>query len=190
MRTFKHFKDKTNENVEIEDIEIGVSNGITNPKVLSADIVAAFEKRIADEYTAHYTYRNAANWCKNANYKKATAFFEAEAASELDHAKGLQDYLIQWNILPQIPAVNVPNEFDSLVSIIDEGYDIEYKLLMNYSSMQHALCDAHPPTFNFIQKYVDIQNDSVGEYSDLLNALQLINVNNKLDLLIFEERYF
>lgn len=190
MRTFKHFKDQTNENVELESIEIGISNGITNPKVLPADIVAAFEKRIADEYIAHYTYRNAANWCKNANYKKAAAFFEAEAASELDHAKGLQDYLTQWNILPQIPAVNVPNEFDSIVSIIDEGYDIEYKLLMNYAAMQHALCDSHPPTFNFIQKYVDIQNDSVAEYSDLLNALQLINVNNKLDLLIFEERYF
>lgn len=187
MRTFKHFKEKTNEDMEIE---IDTESAITNPKTLPADIVEIFEKRLADEYTAHYTYRNAANWCRNANYKKATAYFEAEAASELDHAKGLQDYLTQWNILPQIPSVNVPNEFDSLVGIIDEAYDIEYKLLLNYSAFQHALGDAHPATFNFIQKYVDIQNDSVGEYSDLLNALQLININNKLDILVFEERYF
>ena len=187
MRTFKHFKEKTNEDVEIE---IGTESGITNPKTLPAGIVSAFEERITDEYTAHYTYRNAANWCKNANYKKAAAYFEAEAASELDHAKGLQDYLTQWNVLPQIQSVHVPNEFDSIVGIIDEGYDIEYKLLTKYAAMQHALCDSHLPTFNFIQKYVDIQNDSVGEYSDLLNALQLININNKLDILIFEERYF
>jgi ferritin len=190
MRTFKHFKDKTNEGIEIESIEIGSAPEIVNPKTLSSDIVEVFEKRLADEYTAHYTYRNAANWCRNANYKKAAAFFEAEAASELDHAKGLQDYLTQWNILPQIPSVSVPNDFDSLVGIIDEAYDIEYKLLLNYSAMQHALCDVHPATFNFIQKYVDIQNQAVGEYSDLLNAPQLININNKLDLLFFEKRYF
>jgi ferritin len=56
--------------------------------------------------------------------------------------------------------------------------------------MQHALCDAHPATFNFIQKFVDIQNEAVGEYSDLLNALMLIDIDSKLDLLFFEERYF
>lgn len=190
MRTFKHFKDKTNEGIEIESIEIGSAPEIVNPKTLSSDIVEVFEKRLADEYTAHYTYRNAANWCRNANYKKAAAYFEGEAAEELEHAKGLQDYLTQWNILPQIPSVSVPNDFDSLVGIIDEAYDIEYKLLLNYSAMQHALCDVHPATFNFIQKYVDIQNESVGAYSDLLNALQLININSKLDLLFFEERYF
>ncbi len=79
---------------------------------------------------------------------------------------------------------------NSFINIIDEAYDIEYKLLQSYSALQHALCDSHPATFNFIQKYVDIQNESVGAYSDLLNALMLINIDNKLDLLIFEERYF
>jgi ferritin len=190
MKTFKHFKGGTNEGLELEGVEITSAPMVSTPKSLPADIVAIFEKRLADEYTAHYTYRNAANWCKNANYKKAAAYFEGEAAEELEHAKGLQDYLTQWNILPQIPAVIVPNEFDSLVGIIDEAYDIEYKLLQSYSALQHALCDTHPATFNFIQKYVDIQNESVGVYSDLLNALMLINIDNKLDLLFFEERYF
>jgi ferritin len=48
----------------------------------------------------------------------------------------------------------------------------------------------HPATFNFIQKYVDIQNDEVSEYSDFLNALVLIDTNNKLDVLYFEQTYF
>ena len=92
--------------------------------------------------------------------------------------------------MPTIPAVNVPSDFTSNVHIIDEANDIEYKLLMNYSAIQHALCDAHPASFNFIQKYVDIQNDAVAEYSDLLNALCLINIENKLDMLYFEQTYF
>jgi ferritin len=48
----------------------------------------------------------------------------------------------------------------------------------------------HLMTFNFLQEFVDIQNESIAEMSDKLNAAQLIDVNNKLDLLHFEERYF
>jgi ferritin len=190
MQTFKHFKGNTNEGFEVESVEITSAPAVTQPKTLAPDIVEAIEKRIAGEYVAHYTYRNAANWCKNANYKKAAAFFETEASYELEHAKMLQDYLTQWNVIPKMIPVDSNICFTSLVHIIDEAYDVEYNLLKHYSAMQHALCEAHPATFNFIQKFVDIQNESVAEYSDLLNALCLINIENKLDLLYFEQTYF
>lgn len=192
------------ENMEIQAIEVPglpsgeasiiaepvVTSGVPKPKGLPAEIVGALEARLKDEYIAHYTYRNAANWCKNMNYKAAAAYFEGEAAEELQHAAGLQDYMTQWNCLPQIPAVSVPNEFTSLVHIIGHAYSIEYDLLQKYSALQKSLDAAHPATFNFVQKYVDIQNESVGAYSDLLNALELINIDSKLDILIFEGRYF
>ena len=63
-------------------------------------------------------------------------------------------------------------------------------LLEKYSGDQKMLSQIHPATFNFIQGYVDIQNGEVEEYSDFLNALCLVDINNKLDILIFEERYF
>jgi ferritin len=163
---------------------------VMKPKSLPAEIVQAMEARLKDEYTAHYIYRNAANWCKNANYPKAAAFFEAEAMDELEHAKSLQDYMTQWNILPQIPVSPVPNNFTSLIDIVNAAYSFEYGLLESYSELQNALDKTHPASFNFIQGFVNIQNESVAVFSDLLNALCLIDVNNKLDLLIFEERYF
>jgi len=190
FKTFNSFKIGDVKESEELEIEIGSSNTIIQPFSLPAEIVSALEKNLGHEYNAHYTYRNAANWCRNANYKKATAYFEAEAASELDHAKGIQDYLTQWNVIPQIPEIDPAIEFGSLVDIINKGYEIEYKLLLSYSKLQSSLIVEHPATFNFIQKYVDIQNDSVAEYSDLLNALCLINPDNKLDVLVFEERYF
>jgi hypothetical protein len=58
------------------------------------------------------------------------------------------------------------------------------------SEHQKMLMNLHPATHNFIQGMVDIQNQTVAEYSDLLNALYLVNVNNKLDLLYFEQTYF
>ena len=53
------------------------------PAKLSEKVIDILTDRIKDEYTAHYFYRSAANWCKNVNYKKAAAFFDAEADSEL-----------------------------------------------------------------------------------------------------------
>jgi hypothetical protein len=61
MQTFKHSKGNTNEGFEVESVEITSSPTVTQPKTLSPDIVEAIEKRIAGEYVAHYTYRNAAN---------------------------------------------------------------------------------------------------------------------------------
>lgn len=170
--------------------EAPAESGLVSPSKLPANIEDTFNERIGDEYTAHYFYRNAANWCRNANYKKAAAFFEAEANSELDHAKGLQDYLTQWNLIPAIPAAPSNQKFEGLVDIINNAYKLEYALFGKYSKDQQAILAEHPATFNFIQKYVDIQNDAVGEYSDLLNALQLVNIESKLDVLVFEDKYF
>lgn len=182
--------DEFNEEQPIEQEQQVVESGLVTPVSLTDDIVSIFNERIGDEYTAHYFYRNAANWCRNANYKKATAFFDGEANSELDHAQGLQDYLTQWNLIPSIPSAPSNQSFTSLVDIINKAYNLEYGLFMKYSKDQQALLGVHPATFNFIQKYVDIQNDSVAEYSDLLNALLLVNIENKLDVLIFEDKYF
>lgn len=188
FQTFKHFKGEIRE-AEV-DVEISSVNAVKQPVTLPTEIVAMIQDRIAGEYNAHYAYRAAANWCKNANYKKATAFFEAGAAEELDHAKTLQDYLTQWNILPEISATNPHHVFNGLVHIIDEIYDVEYKLLLDYSKNALSVLNSHPATFNFFQEFIDIQNKSVGEFSDLLNALMLIDANRKLDLLMFEDKYF
>jgi ferritin len=173
-----------------QSIEAPTSNSPITPNSLPEEIINMFNERLGDEYAAHYFYRNAANWCKNVNYKKAAQFFEAEAESELEHAKGLQDYLTQWNIIPQIPQAITTQNFSSLVDIVNKSYTIEYALFQKYSENQKALDSIHPATFNFIQKYVDLQNGAVGEYSDLLNAAVLVDTNDKFQTLYFEQTYF
>jgi ferritin len=182
-----------NSSVIKEDENMTGPTELVTPKTLndfSDAIATSLNERIGDEYAAHYFYRNAANWCKNANYKNATAYFEGEASSELDHAKGLQDYLTQWNLLPAIPAAPTQHSFKNLADVINKAYEIEYDLMVKYSENQKEFLAAHPATFNFIQKYVDIQNEAVAEYSDLLNALNLVDINNRLDVLYFENNYF
>ena len=198
MKTFKeiveHWDEQMPEGAEIITVSTPMTSNPTptpmSPRTLDPTIVSALEARLKDEYTAHLIYKNAANWCKNVNYKHAAAFFEAEAADELTHAQKLQDYLTQWNVLPQIPVCAVPNTLTSLVDCINVAYEFEYALLKSYSDLQNAMDGPHPATFNFIQQFVDIQNESVGVFSDLLNGLMLVDVTNKLDLLVFEGEYF
>ena len=164
---------------------------ILTPIKLDETIVTLLTDRIKDEYTAHYYYRNAANWCKDANYVKATAFFEAEAVNELEHAKMLQDYMTSWNVVPMIPPVTPDStKFDNLIQIINGGYKIEYNLLVDYNDISSKLFTIDLTTFDFLQQFRKIQNESVAEYSDLLNAANLINVNNKFEVLYFENKYF
>lgn len=199
MDTFEKFKSKSlheqtegteGTEMEIKDQNKETPSGITKPKTLDPEVERILNERLGDEYTAYYLYRNASNWCKNVNYKKAAAFFNSEAEAELGHAQGIQDYLTQWNLIPNIPQVSTAYNFTSLVDIINKAYGIEIGLLEKYSENQKELAELHPATFNFIQKYVDIQNSEVEEYSDLLNALELINTDNKFEVLYFENTYF
>lgn len=164
---------------------------ILTPIKLNEAIVTLLTDRIKDEYTAHYYYRNAANWCKDANYVKAAAFFEAEAVNELEHAKMLQDYMTSWNVVPMIPSTTPDStKFDNLIEIVNGGYKLEYNLLVDYNDISSKLLTIDLTTFDFLQQFRKIQNESVAEYSDLLNAANLINVNNKFEVLYFENKYF
>lgn len=174
-----------NESIEPVDPTI-----VKKPNQLKKEVVNLLNQRIGDEYTAHYFYRSAANWCHNMAYKKAAAFFDAEAADELEHAKGLQKYLTDWDVLPTIPKVETNVKFDNLADIIVKAYDMEYGLLQSYSENSKTIFPLDQATYVFLQDYVKQNTGSTSEYADLLNALQLINPENNFELLYFENQYF
>lgn len=164
--------------------------GLVTPNPLPEGSVSLLNQRIKDEYTAHFFYRNAANWCRNKNYKKAAAFFDGEADSELEHAKGIQEYLVDFNIQPVIEQTDTNRMFTSLVEIIGDAYKMEYGLMTAYNQNSAELFGSDLTTFDFLQEYRKIQKDAVVEYSDLLNALQLIDHNDGFQILYFEQTYF
>lgn len=162
----------------------------TIPRKLPDKIIAFINDRIADEYAAHYLYNSAYNWCADKAYKKAAKFFSGESSAELEHARGLQDYLTQWNIIPEVRQVKTNYEFSDFIDIIEQAYQIEYDLFQKYNVGSKQILVIDPATFDFLGKYRSIQNESVAEFSDLLNALELINPQNKFEILYFEQTYF
>lgn len=174
---------------ELQNV-VASQSSIILPKTLPTEIVDDLNSALADEYAAHYFYRRAYNWCAGVNYTKAAAFFEAEANAELEHAAKIQKYLVDWNCTPTLPSVKFNGDFSSLIDIVNKAYGIEYKLAEKYNDISAKIFSQHLPTFDFLEEFRTIQTESIIEYSDLLNAAQLIDVSNKLDLLHYEERYF
>lgn len=169
---------------------VAEQSSVLLPKTLTEEIVSSLNEALKEEYTAHYFYRGASNWCQGVGYFTAAAFFTKEAAAELEHAEKLQKYLVDWNCTPMLPSVKFSGEFKSLIDVVNKSYAIEYQLGTKYMNWASQVFNKHLMTFNFLQGFVDIQNESIAEMSDKLNAAQLIDVSNKLDLLHFEERYF
>ena len=166
------------------------TEGVMTPAKLSDESVSLLTERLKDEYTAHYFYRSAANWCKNVNYKKAAVFFDAEADSELEHAKKLQEYMDDWNVKPVIQKTETNHDFENLVDIINGAYQMEYELLQSYNQTSSTLFVKDLTTFDFLSDLRELQKEAVIEYSDLLNALVLVDYNDKFQVLYFEQTYF
>jgi ferritin len=162
------------------------------PVQLPKEVVSELTPRIGDEHKAFYFYKAAANWCFEKGYNKAGKFFQEESADELSHAEILEKFIRDWNVIPELDPIKAPSvEFEDLVDILEQAYEMEYKLYEDYEDSSKAvfkigdLC-----AFDLLQQFRTIQKDSVALYSDYLNKLELIDPSNKLDLLYFENKFF
>jgi ferritin len=174
----------------LNEMQVAAQESILTPYTISQEVVKMLIERIGDEYTAHYFYRNASNWCKEKAYFRAAAFFAAEADTELTHAQKVQDYLVDWNVMPIIPPVSMIPQFSNLIDIVNKAYELEYGLFTSYNENSAVVFPADMATFDFLQELRIIQRTSVAEYSDLLNAAMLVNVSNNFEVLYFEQTYF
>jgi ferritin len=163
---------------------------IKTPKTLADASVKILTDRLRDEYTAHYFYRNATNWCAGIGYVKAAAFFAAESQTELDHAMKIQKFLVDWNVDPLLPSIKPNIQFSDLIDIVNKAYAMEYGLFESYCKDSLTVFPNDINTYDFLTEFRATQNQSVIEYSDLLNAAMLVDTNNKFDILYFEQTYF
>src|SRR6185369_4879325 len=147
------------------------------PIKLNKEIVNLLNPRLDDEFTAFAFYRDASNYLNNIGFFEAGKYFAKESEDELLHAKGIEQFLVNWNIQPELPSIPAQNnQFSGLVDIIEKSYEIEYALYESYeetSSKVFKLGDLC--VFDFLKTYRSIQTKSVAEYSDMLNMLDGID---------------
>lgn len=162
------------------------------PQKLSKEVVDLLLPRLKNELDASYFYRSASNWCKNVGFNKAADFFSKESADETEHALGIQNYLVDWNITPELPAIAKPVlEFTDLGDVIQKAYDMEFALYEEYEDTSMKIFKTGDLcVFDFLQGYRTIQKNSVAEYSDKINMLEGCDVKDKFQMLLLEKKLF
>lgn len=161
------------------------------PNKLEPEIVELLVPRLMDEFAAFYHYRAASNWCANVGYFKAAEFFKKESDTELTHAQTIEKYLTDWNITPDLEKIAEPTkEYKSLVEVIEAAYNIEFSLYSDYEDTAAKVMKIGDIcTFNFLLPFNKIQQESVAEYSDMLNLLEGVEPT-KFNLLLLEKKLF
>jgi len=161
------------------------------PNKLDKDVVDLLLPRLKDEYNAFYFYRAAGNWCQGVGYFKAAEFFLKESEDELGHAKKIEQYLVDWNVDPELPTVERPQiTFSGLLEVIERAYEIEYALYEDYEGTSMEVFKKDLCVFDFLQEFRMLQKKSVAEYSDKLNMLEDVDGKDKFKLLLLEEKLF
>lgn len=190
-KMFQNIKNMTSNNEIISEGD-NTLNKISKVTLYKLDTktIKILTDRIKDEYTAHYFYRAAANWCQDMNYKKAAEFFTNEAADELTHAQTLQEYMVDFNVQPEIPQAPTKHDFSNLIDIVHGAYKMELGLMNEYNKNSQSLFNDDITTFDVLTKFRKFQKNAVVEYNDLINASNLIDKNDKFQVLYFEQTYF
>lgn len=162
------------------------------PVKLPEDIVALLLPRLNDEFKAAYFYRSASNWCNNVGFFKAGEFFAKESEDEFGHAKKIEQFLVDWNVTPDLPVIGKPVlTFPNLADVISQSYQMEYALYESYEDTSLKIFKTGDMcVFDFLQQYRTGQTKAVAEYSDMLNLLEGVNVNSKFEMLLLEEKLF
>ena len=159
---------------------------ITN--LLSQAISQLLNDALHAELSAFYLYRNLSNQCQRLGYFGAAKFFASESADESEHAKKIENYFNDRGSvagLPELP--ETADTVSSLEQALTAGYNAELDLNNQYNTWYAQALSKDPTTAQFLLQFIEIQRQSVGEYSDWLQRLSLVKDNTSGILLIDKE---
>jgi ferritin len=152
--------------------------------LLSPDDKERAQEALAHELRAQLTYRQFSASMQRAGYLGASAFFDKESGDEAEHYKDWENFFDDRGDMAVVP--KVPGGYatpSKLAEAFRAAYDMELELNEFYDSFYE---DSSDPTVKaFVQKYLDVQRKSVGEYGDLIARLERCG-NNEAALLIFD----
>lgn len=144
---------------------------------------------LKDEWTAVQFYQSASMYMRERNFEFAASYFSNESKEEVEHAEGLQNYLADWNIVADRD-YNIPMNytFSSPQDVLQQAYNLEYDLYGKYNTLAKTLISECPACYQFITKYLTIQDESVIKYNDLLT--QTAKLANEFEFRALEKQIF
>lgn len=159
-------------------------------KNISQRLIDLLNYRIEQEESSSRLYKSMAVWLDFKGYSGAAKLFNKYAEEELKHAGWAYQYLLDLDIMPNVPAIEKPQtDFAGLIDIINKTYEHEQLVTNQCQELASAAFkEGDYMTLHLAQHYLDEQVEEVQKSSFWVNMIEsfgetkdvLLMIDNKM----------
>jgi len=137
-------------------------------------VVAELNAQIAREFAAGQQYLAVAVWLDDRTFPRLSAFFYAQADEERGHALMMTRYLLDQDVLPEVPGVAEPKrDFTDLAEPVRVALEQERKVTAQITSLARlAHEEGDLVSEQFMQWFLKEQVEEEATMSSLLDVVE------------------
>lgn len=153
------------------------------------DIHKLLDNQIALEFQSSQLYLSMATWADLHNYQGSAYFLYEQAQEERDHMMKIIHYLIDLDIQPTIPKVQVQEtQYPSLQAIFQKALQSEQEVTQAiHHLVDHSLQQKDFTTFNFLQWFVEEQKEEESTARKANDLFTLIGTQEGLNIYTIDQ---
>lgn len=157
-------------------------------KFINQEVIDILTYRIEQEEYSSRVYSQMYLWLQNNSYLNCAKVWKKFSEEELEHAQLAKDYLMSFNIMPELSALEESiNNFNSLDDIIQGTFDHEVMVTEQVKALTDKAFELKDwSLFSLAQEYTKIQIKEMDESYSLLDVLKLSNDKLVIDKYIGE----
>ena len=128
---------------------------------------------VYNELFASHLYKKLATICLNLGYKGFANFFRKEYKNEVEHFEKWQNFANAMSVeivIPMLPMIDFTST--SIDEIVKKALDTEKELLKKYED-DYDNVESSTKICSILLQLINIQVESVGEYTDISQRLKL-----------------
>lgn len=144
--------------------------------------------RINQEQKTSKEYEQMYLWLKDKSYFNAAQLWKKNYEDELHHASWAKDYLLSFNVMPELDSIpEPPNMFESFEEIVNKTLAIETETTMQCRALaKHALDEGDYNLLTLANKFNEEQIEELNSIYDLIDILKLSSDKLIIELYIKE----
>ncbi len=152
-------------------------------KFITKEVIDLLLYRIQQEQYSSKIYEQMSLWLSNEAYLNMAKVWSKFAEEELEHAELAKQYLLSFNIMPELMVIEEPiNDFKDVRDIIQKTFDHEVLVTEQIVNLSNKAMEWKDwSLFTLAQKYTEIQIGEMNEVYDLVDIAKLTNDNLILD---------
>ena len=152
-------------------------------ELISQKTIDILNLRIQQEQMASKLYEQMYLWLENKSLINSAEFMKKNYLSELAHAGWAKEYLLSFDIMPELATIEEPvNDFASLQDIFNKVY--EQEVLTTKQCLELAKHAMQEPDYNLLTLAQKFNAEQVEEMNEINNILDVLKLSS--DLLIID----